>query len=94
MPAEAGTADAKYFIERKLLPAINRQTPERAHDMSAALEDIEGADSSSELDRACAKAVTHVVKAVGTQNFKIHPKGTGVFCHTKEGLRSDEFVCE
>ena len=86
--------DPQRFIERKLLPAINRQDPEKCHNMLAALEDIETAPTSSELERVCAKAVSHVVNAVGIHNFKIHPKGTGVFCHTPEGISSDVFICE
>ena len=83
-----------YFIEKRLLPKINAQDLDKAHDMNNPLQSILNCDRSSELDKIYAEAVLKGVSMYGIESFKIHPKGTGVICINPNGIAAHVFVTE
>eukprot|EP00941_MAST-03F_sp_MAST-3F-sp1_P001668 g1668.t1 len=88
------------FIESILLPTLNVQTDEDAHDIRVSLRCIAEMSSRNELslpDKKLQEAVASVLRAVdewGLPNFAIHPKGMGAVCVKKEGLGAGEYVAE
>ena len=74
-----------FFIEKRLLPAINTQ--KEAYLLSNALDFLLRADrnESSSFVLECAKATLLGIDRYGAEYFKVHPKGTGVICCCKEG---------
>lgn len=90
---------SKLFVERKLLPAINAQQPENAHNMKFALKYIvdshaAGARGYTDDDVVYANAVLKNIEEIGIEIFRIHPKGTGVICVAPEGLPPHVFISE
>ena len=65
----------QHFIEKIVLPAINRQGPLDAHKMEAAMGAIIATGSVHHVEAA--KAILHWIDILGSAHFKIHPKGTG-----------------
>jgi hypothetical protein len=86
--------EIQHFVEKILLPAINRQSPENAHDMSFSLEYILHNSCSSHHNKVFAEAVLSAFKDCEKETFKIHPKGTGVVCINPNGIRPHVFVTE
>jgi hypothetical protein len=43
-------------------------------------------EECSDLDRIYATVVLQAVEELGIDEFRIHPKGTGVVCTRKEGI--------
>ena len=90
---------SKLFVERKLLPAINAQQPENAHNMKYALQHIvdghaSGGHGYSNDDVVYANAVLKNIQEIGIDIFRIHPKGTGVICVAPEGIPPHVFISE
>jgi len=97
------------FIETRLLPAINCQTPERAHSMldvaeymmampvpaaGAAQRRMMPWEYYTDLEHRFSKALFDSVSELGIDSFRIHPKGTGVICTAVEGIAPHQVVCE
>jgi len=74
------------FIEKKILPSINAQLPNQAHNMWFALNAIVNNPTSSEKEIDMASAVLVSIDKLGIECFKIHPKGTGVICTSERGI--------
>lgn len=83
------------WIERALIPAINRQG-DNGWDLRAALREVKArAVSSGDLASArAADAVDARVEAVGYNYFRVHPKGVGLVCKRQGGLPRLTFVEE
>ena len=84
----------QHFIEKTLLPAINDQPPNLAHDMKEALSAIIRKLPEGSIDRSFAEATLVAVDEYGMDNFRIHPKGTGVICIRPEGIPAHVLVTE
>jgi hypothetical protein len=72
-----------FFIERKLLPAINAQTPDNGHNMLISLlfiVDSESAKAECPFAISFANAVIKNIHELGIDLFKIHPKGLFTGC--------------
>ena len=80
-------AEIRKFIEKRLLPAINSQSLERAHNMWYALDSIAQDSVSSGREKEIARAIMISIDKLGIDQFKIHPKGTGVVCTDPGGLK-------
>ena len=78
--------EIKDFIEKHLLPAINAQPIERAHNMWYALDAITKNDTSSNRHVYFANVVKSQIELMGIDHFKVHPKGTGILCTDQQGL--------
>lgn len=91
---ERSNLTIKNFIEQTLLPTINRQLPEKAHDLSNALKAVLDDANSSPRDRIYASAIHNAFVAYGFELFKVHPKGTGVICIRPEGIPAHVLVAE
>lgn len=83
---------AQQFIEQTLLPCMNTQTPENAHDMDFALMEIASNSLYSMEHRKFATIVRLVKNTLGDDQFRIYPKGTGVICTNRQGICPDVFV--
>lgn len=87
----------REFIERRINCAINAQPVDKAHNLTNALNYLllnDGLNLSSK-ELAYTKAVLKVINEIGiSDNFRIHPKGTGVICTKDDGIAPEEFVCE
>lgn len=95
VPAEkVSSTSIQRFIEKILLPAINRQPPELAHNMSVCLESIKTDPSISEIDKVYSDAVIAAVRECSVDTFRIHPKGTGVICINPDGIKPHVLVTE
>ena len=81
------------FIDKKLLPAINAQSPHVAHQILYALNSII-ADSSCQMWIDFAQATANAVHRFGVDYFRVHPKGTGVICVCPEGIPAHVFIAE
>ncbi len=83
------------WIERTLVPAINRQGP-NGWDLRAGLADVkERAVATGDLvSLAAADAVDARLELVGYNYFRIHPKGVGLVCRRQGGLPRLTFVEE
>lgn len=83
------------WLERELLPAINRQG-DRGWDLQAALADVKqrAQEAGSEESAKAAEAVEQRIKDVGYNYFRLHPKGVGLVCKRKGGLPPLTFVEE
>jgi [histone H3]-lysine4 N-trimethyltransferase ATXR3 len=83
------------WIERTLVPAINRQGP-NGWDLRAGLAEVKSravaANDSASL--AAADAVDARLELVGYNYFRIHPKGVGLVCRRPGGLPRLTFVEE
>jgi hypothetical protein len=86
------------FIERILLPAINRQKDSEAYDIATALHDIirksRAAGNAFEV-QAASTVLQEVHKdRVFAKNtsFRVHPKGQGLLCNRRVGFRAGAFV--
>lgn len=89
--------DVKHFIERRLNCAINAQPLEKAHNITNSISYLLSNESLhlSATEIAYAKAIAKVISEIGIgDNFRIHPKGTGVVCISPEGIEPEQFVCE
>lgn len=77
------------FIEKRLLPCINAQSADTAHNMTTALQYIISDVNSTSTDIEFAQAVLHKIEEVNGigELFRIHPKGTGVICSNPDGIR-------
>ncbi|GAB4817034.1 hypothetical protein N2152v2_004080 [Parachlorella kessleri] len=99
---------ATDWIERTLLPAINRQASgtlpgwkaigvgDNGWDILVALQEVKAAAQAAG-DSASLKAATAVearVKEVGYNYFRVHPKGVGLVCMREAGLAPLTFVEE
>ncbi|KAL4445829.1 hypothetical protein ABPG77_009028 [Micractinium sp. CCAP 211/92] len=83
------------WLERELLPAINRQG-DKGWDLLAALADVKqrARDAGNEESAKAAEAVEQRLKDVGYNYFRLHPKGVGLVCKRKGGLPPLTFVEE
>ena len=88
----SGDEEKNEFIESVLLPAINAQTSDEAHDMRVALRAIE--ESKNPLHKKVAQKLASAVTRWEDHNFKVHPKGKGVICHSAAGIQKGEFIKE
>jgi hypothetical protein len=84
----------RRFIEKRLLPAINAQSPQKAHNMTYALDYILEDQSTSVTDKRFAEAIYPAVEEKCSEHFKIHPKGTGIICTDSEGIAPHTVVSE
>ena len=83
----------KKFVERCLLPAINAQSSDKAHNMWFAASSIKTA--SRIVDEVhMANAILQAVEMCGLEYFKIHPKGTGLICTAPQGIKPHTVVSE
>lgn len=55
---------------------------------------IASTTSSSEIDQAYSRALSEAVATHGIDQFKIHPKGTGVVCTSITGIQPHVFISE
>ena len=83
------------WIERILIPAINRQG-DCGWDLRVALNDViswseASGDTASQM---AAKAVLNRLDHVGYNYFRVHPKGVGLICKRPGGLPRLTFVEE
>ena len=89
---------AKKFISKTLLPAINRQVDEDAHDIGIALKEIilKANKKGNHVDFTCASTILHEVQKdrlfFNSKNFRIFPKGQGLVCNRREGIAAGTFV--
>ena len=83
----------EQFIEKKLLPTINAQKPEQAHQMQPALNSII-AHCECQMWVEYAEATLKGIHRYGSDYFRVHPKGTGVICVSPEGIPAHVFVTE
>ena len=89
---------AKKFMAKSLLPAINRQKDEDAHDFGIVLHDIikMSKKKGNHIAFTCAKTILHEVQKdrvfYCSKNFRIYPKGQGLLCNRKEGIKAGTFV--
>lgn len=83
------------WIERTLIPAINRQGP-NGWDLRAGLADVKAraAAANDSASLAAADAVDARLELVGYNYFRIHPKGVGLVCRRPGGLPRLTFVEE
>ena len=86
--------DIASFIEKKLLPAINAQAPQSAHNMTYALKSIMSSISSTSLDHVYANAILKSIDKLSIDTFKIHPKGRGIICTNPLGIPPHVFITE
>ncbi|CAL8467814.1 g7352 [Coccomyxa elongata] len=88
-------AKVTAWVERELMPAINRQG-DSGWDIMVALEEVkERAQAEGDTQSIeAAKAVEKRVQKVGSNYFRIHPKGVGLMCNRAEGLPPLTFVEE
>lgn len=91
---QRSTLTIKDFIEHRLLPAINRQSPDKAHNLSFALQSILDADGVSARDTLYATTLMAAFQQYGFELFKIHPKGTGVVCINPDGIPPQVLIAE
>ena len=84
-----------YWIERVLIPAINRQG-ENGWDLKNALKDVllRGESSGDEASKLAATSVLDRLDDVGYNYFRIHPKGVGLVCKRPGGIPRLTFVEE
>ncbi|KAJ1420799.1 hypothetical protein B484DRAFT_399721, partial [Ochromonadaceae sp. CCMP2298] len=97
--AQRSPAVVRRFIEGRLLPAINAQSPEKAHDMSCAVAYIlEGSEGSGVAgggaERRLAETLAAAIEENSIDTFRIHPKGQGVVCMRPEGIPAHVFITE
>lgn len=85
--------EIRKFIEKILLPAINAQSLEHAHNMIYALDSIVQSPIASKREVEMARAVMMSIDKLGIEQFKIHPKGSGVICTDPGGLKPHVVVC-
>lgn len=83
----------KHFIERFLLPAINAQSEENAHNMQFAASYIMKLPNLSETFVTYANALSDAIQDHGIDTFQIHPKGTGTLCTKVGGIAPRVAVC-
>ena len=89
---------AKKFMAKTLLPAINRQKDADAHDFGIVLHDIikMSKKKGNHIAFTCAKTILHEVQKdrvfYCSKNFRIYPKGQGLLCNRKEGIKAGTFV--
>jgi hypothetical protein len=83
------------WIERTLVPAINRQGP-NGWDLRAGLADVKAraVATNDSASLAAADAVEARLELVGYNYFRIHPKGVGLVCRRAGGLPRLTFVEE
>lgn len=83
------------WIERTLIPAINRQGP-NGWDLRAGLADVKAraALAGDTASLTAAEAVESRLDFVGYNYFRVHPKGVGLVCRRKGGLPRLTFVEE
>lgn len=80
------------FIERRLLPTINAQSPEHAHNITFSLQSI--INESNEVEIAYCNAVLQSIKEFSLDLFRIHPKGTGIICSSPTGINPHVMISE
>lgn len=86
---------ASEWIEYTLMPAINRQGP-RGWDLNCALEStlsVAEARNDQKSVRAV-KAIQQRFEEVGSNYFRLHPKGVGLVCKREDGIPPLTFVEE
>ncbi|KAG7667610.1 hypothetical protein Ndes2437B_g07622 [Nannochloris sp. 'desiccata'] len=83
------------WIERTLIPAINRQGP-NGWDLRSGLADVKAraVATNDSASVAAADAVDARLELVGYNYFRIHPKGVGLVCRRPGGLPRLTFVEE
>ena len=83
------------WIERTLVPAINRQGP-GGWDLRAGLAEVKAtaALNGDVASLRAAEAVESRLDVVGYNYFRIHPKGTGLVCRRPGGLPKLTFIEE
>ena len=83
------------WIERTLVPAINRQGP-NGWDLRAGLADVKARANltGDTVSLTAAEAVESRLDYVGYNYFRIHPKGVGLVCRRFGGLPKLTFIEE
>lgn len=95
LPASSWTTFSVIkFIEKTLLPAINAQPSDKAHNMTESLHYIIQSNTTSNMEKEFSQAVLTAIGEYGLDVFRIHPKGTGVICINPEGIPGHVFVTE
>ncbi len=93
----------KTFIERYLLPQINRADERDAHSMQTVMKDLvvflsptpeEHDNDKAGLMRLLSSTFLEIVQELGDDTFRIHSKGTGVVCTSPAGISPHVVVCE
>lgn len=92
--AASSTTSIKKFVERVLLPTINKQPSDQAHNMACSLNYIRHDPLTSELDKTYASCLLDGIEEYGIDIFRIHPKGTGVVCINPNGIAAHVVVSE
>eukprot|EP01047_Picozoa_sp_COSAG01_P045584 COSAG01_NODE_4213_length_5235_cov_2.565031_5_plen_744_part_00 len=82
----------QHWIERVLPPAINRQG-DHGYDFNLALQDLRARATTGE-EKNVVSAVADAYEELGEDHFRMHPKGTGVVCRVRDGIKAQEFVAE
>ena len=80
------------FIERRLLPKINSQSPEKAHNIYFSLQSIIEDGDAIEIEYC--NAVLQAIKEFSLDLFRIHPKGTGIICTSPTGINPHVMISE
>jgi hypothetical protein len=63
-----------HYIEKRLLPTINAQSADNAHNIIFTLHSLLQDEHSTEIDKAFSQAVLRNVQDLGIDLFRIHPK--------------------
>jgi len=80
------------FIERRLLPTINAQSPEQAHNITCSLQSI--INEGNDVEVAYCNAVLQAINEFSLDLFRIHPKGTGIICTSPTGINPHVMISE
>ena len=89
---EYNEKNIQKFIERRLLPTINAQTPEQAHNITFSLQTIIAEGNIVEI--AYCNAVLQAINEFSIDLFRIHPKGTGIICTSPNGINPHVLISE
>lgn len=84
--------ECRAFVERQLLPALQRQPAESAHDMRVVLREL--VQRGDERTAKLARAVLGRIKSMGPNHFRVHPKGLGVVCVRSAGVPAHAVVAD
>ena len=86
---------ASEWIELVLMPMINRQGP-NGWNLDCALDAVisNAAANNNQVSTTAARAIKDRLSQVGSNYFRLHPKGVGLVCKREEGIPPLTFVEE
>eukprot|EP01050_Picozoa_sp_SAG11_P001984 SAG11_NODE_95_length_17051_cov_3.557102_6_plen_414_part_00 len=90
-----GEAGRTHWLERVLLPAINAQG-EQGWDMRLALVSIISRPVGGGTPAWHAEGARAVLEELEKtqEDYRVHPKGTGVICRREEGIQPNEYITQ